>query len=180
MNADTSGTLALQSNGTTKFTIDSTGAYGQLQSGGAVTLSSTSTSLITSIPTWVKRVTLVCNGAAQNSTDYLLVRLNGVTTGYTSTALVSNSSAATASATTGMLIFTGIVTNLNFTGSMTLYNQTGNTWVQSHTGIGTPYSPNSGIYGGGVIALASALSSISITTFNGTATLSGSITVLYE
>jgi hypothetical protein len=170
----------------TRMVMDSTGVVTgtagnlMLVQQSAVTLSSTSTTLTTTIPTWAKRVTLVCNGASQNSTDYLLVRLNGITTGYSSGGFVTNSGAAPVTSTAGMIIFTGTVTNLNFTGSMTFHNQTGNTWVQSHTGMGLPYSPPSGLYGGGVITLAAALSTISITTTTGTPILSGSITVLYE
>ena len=145
----------------------------------AVTLSSTSTTLTTTIPTWAKRVTLVCNGAIQNSTASLLIRLNSITTGYSSISAVSNTTAAVVSSTAGFILY-GTISTFGFTGSMTLHNQTGNTWVQSHSGAAFPYTPTTGVYGGGSIALSSALSTISVTTTTGTPTLSGSITVLYE
>jgi hypothetical protein len=169
----------------TRMVIDSsgivTGTAGNLMlvQQSAVTLSSTSTTLTTTIPTWAKRVTLVCNTALQNSSASLLIRLNGVTSGYISTSAVSNTTAAVVSSTAGFILY-GTVSNFGFTGSMTLHNQTGNTWVQSHSGTAVPYTPATGVYGGGSIALAAALSTISVTTTTGTPTLSGSITVLYE
>jgi hypothetical protein len=181
----TFGTASGGNNVAERMRIDSsgivTGTAGNLMlvHQGVVTLSSTSTTLTTTIPTWAKRVTLVCNGATQNSTAHLLIRLNSITTGYSSICAVSNTGAAVVSSTAGFIIY-GAASNFGFTGSMTLHNQTGNTWVQSHTGAAFPFTPTTGVYGGGSIALAAALSTISVTTTTGTPTLSGSISVLYE
>jgi len=57
--ADTSGTIELQSNGTTKLTVASTGAYGQLVSGTAVASTSGTSIDFTGIPSWVKRITVM-------------------------------------------------------------------------------------------------------------------------
>jgi len=169
----------------TRMVIDSsgivTGTAGNLMlvQQSVVTLSSTSTTLTTTIPTWAKRVTLVCNGAIQNSTASLLIRLNSITTGYSSASAVTNTGAAVVSSTAGFVLY-GTQSTFGFTGSMTLHNQTGNTWVQSHSGAALTFSPVTGVYGGGSIALAAALSTISVTTTTGTPTLCGSITILYE
>ncbi len=55
--ADTSGTIELQSNGTTRLTVASTGAYGQLVSATAQASTSGTSIDFTSIPSWVKRIT---------------------------------------------------------------------------------------------------------------------------
>jgi len=204
LNGATSGSVTLSSpavSGTTTLTLPTTSGtvittatgqtltspviagtptgVGVLTAETAVTLSSTSTTLTTTIPTWAKRVTLVCNGAIQNSTANLLIRLNSITTGYSSASSVTNTGAAVVSSTAGFVLY-GAASTLGFTGSMTLHNQTGNTWVQSHSGAALTFSPVTGVYGGGSIALGAALSTISVTTTTGTPTLSGSITVLYE
>jgi hypothetical protein len=183
---DSSGTLQIQSNGTTVATATSSGFQINTYSGSAslitsqsvVTLSGTSTTLTSSIPSWAKRVTIIFNTALQNSTATMLVRLNGVTTGYTSVAAVTNTGANSVSSTAGFVLY-GQLATIGFTGQMTLYNQTGNTWVQSHVGNVDPY-PSTGDYGGGVVTLSSALSSILFTTSTGTPTLSGTASVMYE
>jgi hypothetical protein len=204
LNGDTSGSVTLDApavSGTTTLTLPATSGtvlttatgqtltspviagtptgVGVLTAETVVTLSSTSTTLTTTIPTWAKRVTLVCNGAIQNSTASLLIRLNSITTGYSSLSAVTNTGAAYVTSTAGFILY-GAASTFGFTGSMTLHNQTGNTWVQSHSGGALTYSTPTGVYGGGSIALAAALSTISVTTTTGTPTLSGSITVLYE
>jgi hypothetical protein len=67
--ADTSGTLALQGNGTTQFTVDSTGAYGQIKSGTAVASTSGTSIDFTSIPSWVKRITVMFDSVSTNGSS---------------------------------------------------------------------------------------------------------------
>jgi hypothetical protein len=182
---DGTSNLQIQGAGITGATATSSGfqintyvpSNSLINYGSSVTLSGTSTTLTSSLPSWVKRVTLVINGVTQSSTDFLIVRLNGVTTGYNSVAAITNTGFASSSSTTGF-IFYGTGSTYLVYGAMTLTNQTGNVWVQSHA-LGFP-TPPSGVYGGGTITLGSVLTSILITTPTGTPTLSGAITVFYE
>lgn len=142
--ADTSGDLALQSNGTTQFNVTSTGAYGQLKAGTAVTASGTSVEF-TSLPSWVRRITVMFSGVSTNGANALQVQL-GTSSGYEIT-----SYNATAAVITGA--YTGVVGAINFTtgfgmentsqtaaflvsGHMVLTNISGNIWVASGV-IGT-------------------------------------------
>ena len=73
--ADTSGTIELQSNGTTKLTVASTGAYGQLVSGTAVASTSGTSIDFTGIPSWVKRITVMFNGVSTSGTSFKQIQI---------------------------------------------------------------------------------------------------------
>jgi hypothetical protein len=178
--ADTSGDLALQSNGTTQFNVTSTGAYGQLKSGTAVTASGTSVDF-TSIPSWVKRITVVFNGVSTNGTSNLLLQLGdsgGIeNTGYTSR---SQTTGASATSTAGFILTVSLSTSADtFNGAVFLNFLSANTWTESaiinHTGQNVlPYSAGSK-------TLSDVLTQVRITTVNGTDTFdAGTINILYE
>lgn len=180
--ADTSGTVEIQSNGTTKFTVATTGAYGQLVSGTAVASTSGTSIDFTGIPSWVKRVTVLFNGVSTSGTSHLLVQIGAgsvTTSGYaTSTGIAINSAASGfyASSTAGFLIYNGAASNI-FNGASTIFNVSSNTWTNTHVIGGTDASR----HGGGAIALGGTLDRVRITTVNGTDTFdAGSINILYE
>jgi len=106
--ADTSGTLALQSNGTTQLTVSSTGAYGQLKSGTAVASTSGTSIDFTSLPSWVKRITVMFNGVSTNSSSDVICQIGSgsfTTTGYSACgSILSISSMASSTYTTGFPI----------------------------------------------------------------------------
>jgi hypothetical protein len=184
--ADTSGALQLQSNGTTQFTVDSTGAYGQLKSGTAVASTSGTSIDFTGIPSWVKRVTVMFNGVSTNSTSQVQIQLGSTTfstSGYSSTASYGGGIGQLAFATTGF-ITDPTAAALAAIARSGLYQFTligSNNWVGSGN-FGT------GINGQVTLAcagnsptLGGALDRLRITTVNGTDTFdSGSINILYE
>jgi hypothetical protein len=59
--SDLTGAIQLQTNGSTKLTVDSTGVYGHLISGTVQTTNSGTATFydFTGIPSWVKRITVV-------------------------------------------------------------------------------------------------------------------------
>lgn len=130
--ADTSGDLALQSNGTTQFTVASTGAYGQLKASTAVTVSGTSVDF-TSIPSWVKRITVMLQGVSTNGTNTYQIQIGAgsmTTSGY---AAINVSTAGSAIGTTAytsgfVIVLPSAATNVN-SGAVRITNLTGNTWV---------------------------------------------------
>jgi hypothetical protein len=189
--ADTSGNIELQSNGTTKATVSSSGlAIGQynpstslVTSGTAVATTSGTSIDFTSIPSWVKRITVMMNGVSTNGSSLVQIQLGSgsvTTTGYTSFSgwFGSAGQTATSNVTSGFSIAGGnavCARNVN----MQISLQTTNTWVASHSGgddgLSVVYS------GGGNIALGGALDRVRITTINGTDTFdAGSINILYE
>lgn len=130
--ADTSGDLALQSNGTTQFNVTSTGAYGQLKASTAVTVSGTSVDF-TSIPSWVKRITVMLQGVSTNGTNTYQIQIGAgsmTTSGY---AAINTSAAGSGVGTTAytsgfVVVLPSLATNVN-SGAVRITNLTGNTWV---------------------------------------------------
>jgi hypothetical protein len=178
--ADTSGNLALQSNGTTQFNVTSTGAYGQVKSGTAVASTSGTSIDFTSIPSWVKKITVMFSGVSTNGTSNILIQIGSgsvTTSGYTSGAWSANTSNSTSTA--GFLMSSSNSAAANYQGNIFISLLTGSTYVESHV-LGSPASTNQSL-GGGSVALSGALDRVRITTVNGTDTFdAGTINILYE
>jgi hypothetical protein len=189
LSGDTSGSVTLAApavaGSTTQTLVNVTGTLAPIVSGTAVTASSTSVDF-TSIPSWVKRITVMFNGLSTNGSSAIQIQLGSgsfTTSGYLSyaTSTFSSSSDSTSS-TSGLLLTTGVGAAATVVGAMRLNNITGNTWVMdcSQGGVnggGTAGSRTSG----GVIALSGTLDRVRITTVNGTDTFdAGTINILYE
>jgi hypothetical protein len=137
----------------------------------------------TSIPSWVKRITVMLNGVSTNGTSNWLVQLGdsgGIeTTGYSARAItLTNNSSATS---TAGLISTVIVAAANATSGsiiISLLDSTTNTWVSQ----GNLLDPTNYLHtASGVKALSATLDRVRITTVLGTDTFdAGSINILYE
>ena len=197
--ADTSGELALQSNGTTKLTVSSTGVAitgatlngasitsfgGGVITSGTAQASTSGTSIdFTGIPSWVKRVTVMFNGVSTSGTSQMQVQIGAgsvTTSGYLSVGgdfVISGGVGGTTS-TTGFVTGDN-VSNAVRHGHMVITSFGSNIWVSSHT-IGSTTS-NYVALGGGSIALSGTLDRVRITTVNGTDTFdAGSINILFE
>ena len=141
--------------------------------------------LFSSIPSWVKRITVMLNGVSTTSTGVPTLRLgttSGVeNTGYTSSInLVATSSViGQVSATSGFeLVTTGIAASL-YSGNIVLTNISGNSWILSGS-LGVPSSGYSYLCAGNK-ALAGVLTQLQLTTTGGTDTFdAGSINIMYE
>jgi hypothetical protein len=140
----------------------------------------------TSIPSWVKRITLLLDGVSTSSTGVLTVRIGTASgienTGYTS--VVSNVATSTVGTQSGVvsgfeLVTTGLAT-YTYAGQYVLTNITGNTWVLTgslHVGGVT----TSQQFISGRKAVASILTRIQLTTTGGTDFFDGgSINIVYE
>ena len=178
--ADTSGTVEIQSNGTTKFTVASTGAYGQITSGTAVASTSGTSIDFTGIPSWAKRITVCFSGVSTNGTSNLLVQTGSgsvTTSGYTGQA---NSGAGISANSTGFIVNNNMLAaNLNV-GSITILLLGSNTYVESGI-VGATVNTSSLATSVGAVTLSGALDRVRITTVNGTDTFdAGSINILYE
>jgi hypothetical protein len=184
--ADTSGTIELQSNGTTKLSVLSTGVSGTLVQGTAVASTSGTSIDFTGIPSWVKRVTVMFSGVSTNGTSIPQIQLGdagGVeTTSYL--AMVSNVQTASnttrgVTATTGfILVHAGAATNV-LNGAISFFLLGSNTWVVS----GNLYeSGSAGLNSvSGSKTLSDTLDQVRITTVNGTDTFDvGTINLQYE
>jgi hypothetical protein len=181
--ADTSGTIELQSNGTTRLTVASTGAYGQLVSGTAVASTSGTSIDFTSIPSWVKRITVMLNGVSTNGASNLLIQVGSGsvnTSGYSSAASYATTSVNAITSTIGFVVTSAVFSTSVTNGTVTLCLCNSNTWVSSSvvslvTSTGVQFS--SGVSP----SLSGTLDRVRITTVNGTDTFdAGSINILYE
>jgi len=179
--ADTSGTVEIQSNGTTKFTVASTGAYGQITSGTAVASTSGTSIDFTSLPTWVKRITVMFSGVSTSGTSIIQVQVGSgsvSTSGYTS---LAQNTTANVTATSGFILNNVSAAAQTYTALVTLCLINSNTWVTSGVFGITTTATNLTNFSGTSPALSGALDRVRITTVNGTDTFdAGSINILYE
>jgi hypothetical protein len=150
---------------------------------GTVVASTSGTSIdFTSIPSWVKRVTVMFDGVSTNGTSIVLIQLGdsgGIeNTGYLGGG-VNNSGGTITNFTTGFGLSPLDQASSIGHGLLTITNLNGNTWVAS--GI---FARSSGaVFGStaGAKTLSATLDRVRITTVNGTDTFdAGSINILYE
>jgi hypothetical protein len=203
--ADTSGTIELQSDGTTQLTVASggvtvagltttgttslsnltaTGTFGGgvITSGTAVASTSGTSIDFTSIPSWVKRVTVMLNEVSTNGTSSYLVQLGdsgGIeTTGYVSTGTgTTGDVGGTVSSTAGYIV-RGLSASAITSGQMVITLLGSNQWCSSHV---LTFDSTAMQLGAGSKTLSDTLTQVRITTVNGTDTFdAGTINILYE
>ena len=142
----------------------------------------------TSIPSWVKRITVMFNGVSTNGTSNLQIQLGtGATPTYTVTGYLGSLGATVQGGTTqsgsqndtGFLISNAGAAAAVHHGIIHIANLSSNTWCEQ--GILGQSNSTRINYSGGSISLAAALTAIRVTTFNGTDTFdAGSINIMYE
>lgn len=171
-------------------TTQSTGALltvngsikGVVTSGTAVTAATGSPTLIdfTSIPSWVKRITVMLNGVSINTANHLLLQLGTsggvVNSGYVSTSTAASSTVTTITSTAGFISYiSGAASSVG--GNIVFNNLSGNTWTVSGTTTGGTFT----IFNAGYVTLGAAATFVRITTDVGTAVFdAGTINILYE
>jgi hypothetical protein len=159
-----------------------TGAInGTVVAGTAVATTSGTSVDITSIPSWVKQITLVLNGVSTTGTARVLIQLGtsgGVqTTGYTSTGYTLG--AATGTSTTGLKPDDAAAPADARFGIYTLALFDTNFWVMS--GCGTLLNNTYATIGAGNVTLGGTLTTLRLTTVGGTDTFdAGTINILYS
>jgi hypothetical protein len=168
-------------NGSAGVTTNSGAVYNGIQS--ATSQASTSGTSITfsSIPSWVKRITVMLNGVSTNGSSLIQMQIGsgGVTTsGYTSVTVRVGANGGYTNASSGFLLVTGMGASDICSGTMIISNQTGNTWTTF--GMINQNNTNNNV-NQGLVSLGGTLDRVVITTVNGTDTFdAGSINILYE
>lgn len=172
--------MPLVLNGTTGVQ-DNSGAFVQ----GTSVASTSGTSIdFTSIPSWVKRVTVMFNGVSTNGSSVLLMQAGTssgiVNTGYSSVGTGFGNSIASANYTTGFGLQDANAASYAYFGNLILNNQSGNVWTLSGNMVRS--TANSfGCMAQGAITLSGTLDRIRITTVNGTDAFdAGSINITWE
>jgi hypothetical protein len=171
--------MPLVLNGTTGVQDNS----GALVLGTAVATTSGTSIDFTSIPSWVKRVTVMFRGVSTNGTSYVQVQIGSgsiTTSGYlcSSQNFFANNNYQNISATSGFIFSAGSA-SVTMSGLFVL------TLLGSNTYVASGYTTADGAGGmssnGNSPTLSGVLDRVRITTVNGTDTFdAGSINILYE
>jgi len=174
------------------ITISGSGTMGTMAQGG-VTGSATITAMtavsasgtsidFTSIPSWVRRITIMLAGISTNSTSLVQAQLgtsSGIEiTGYLSTA---QNASASANSTTGYLLTQATAASSSLTGNAVLCKVSGDTWIINGDVAQAPTVSASVSSLGGSKTLSGTLTQVRITTVNGTDTFdAGTVNLFYE
>jgi len=182
------GSSAVSAAGQIPFSTDGT-TYtptAKIVSGTAVASTSGTSIDFTSIPSWVKRITVMLQDVSTNGSSAPVIQVG---TGGTPTTSNYNNSYAqllatpatnvSSATTSGILIYSNVA-SYAISGMITACNITGNSWVFSGTfGNKTTLSQTS--ISSGSISLSGVLNILRITTASGTDTFdAGTINILYE
>jgi hypothetical protein len=170
-------------NGSAGVTTNSGAVYNSIQSDTAKTATGTSVDF-TSIPSWVKRITVMFNGVSTNGTSNWLFQLGdsgGIeSTGYISVGVNIGSATASTNYTAGFGLFVTSATHV-MQGFVTICNLTGNEWTANGSFAGSGAGASFIYTTSGGKTLSATLDRVRITTVNGTDTFdAGSINILYE
>ena len=168
--------------GSNSVTINS-GAILGITSGTAVASTSGTSITFSSIPSWVKRITVMFQGVSTSGTSLILIQLGAgsvTTTGYLgASSNMSGSAVTSVNFTTGIGISNGAVATAVIHGLVVFTTLGSNAWAAAGT-IAKSDGTNT-ITTGGSITLGGTLDRVVITTVNGTDTFdAGSVNILYE
>lgn len=174
--------MTVSIDGSASVTINS-GAVLGITSGTAVASTSGTSIDFTSIPSWVKRITVMFNGVSTNGSSNQQIQIGAGsvdTTSYSGACGYSNASATSVSSfTAGFGIVNSWASGNNYSGVITLSSFGSNIWCASgNVALGNTTNV---FYTAGTKTLSGTLDRVRITTVNGTDTFdAGSINILYE
>jgi hypothetical protein len=162
------------------------GNSGAFVAGTAVASTSGTSIDFTGIPSWVKRITVMCNGVSTNGAGRQQLQLGTggtpATSGYTAGYMFNSTNNSTIrsinSFTTGFPNFADEAADF-YTGTYVLTLITGNTWMCSGTGTIVGANAGNNIISGS-IALAGTLNMIRFTTTSTPTFDAGTINITYE
>ena len=191
INGDSSGSLTLSApsvaGSNTQTLVATTGTLAPIVSGTVVASTSGTSIDFTSIPSWVKRITVMFSGVSTTGTSIPTVQLGdsgGIETSSYVGAYARTNAGSVSAGTLGTggfyVIAGGWTAAATVSGSMvlTLLNSATNTWSATST-VGSSIGEIS--WCGGSKSLSDVLTQIRITTAAGTDTFdAGSINILYE
>ena len=154
-----------------------------LTSGTAVASTSGTSINFTSIPSWVKRITVMFSGVSTNGASNYLIQIGSGSisaTGYAGVGSTVAGTVATTQFTTGFGFNVGAASD-TLHGSMQINLLDSSTWKWTSMGILGNGNTNQIYMNGGAKNLTGVLDRLRITTVNGTDTFdAGSINIMYE
>jgi hypothetical protein len=169
----------LTSNGTTW-----TSAANNKSTLGTVQNSTSGTSIdFTSIPSWVKRVTVMFNNVSISATANILIQIGSgsvTSSGYSSMGMTISPTTGTNANSTAGFVICSAAAGVILSGSMTINLLTGTTYIANHT-MGRSDNTAFGNFGAGTSpSLSGALDRVRITTTSTDTFDAGSINIMYE
>jgi len=155
----------------------------QVQRQTAVTLTNQTSVVFSSIPPWVKKITVMFSGVSTNGTSLPQIRLGdsgGIeTTGYAGAVTTASTTVSSSAMSTGFDMLVSNIATVVMYCHATLVNITGNVWVC--TGIVGRSDIAATAFFAGSKTLSATLDKVSITTVNGTDQYdAGTVNILYE
>jgi hypothetical protein len=189
ISGDTSGAITVSApavSGTNTLTLQAATATSAInQSNTAISnpTSPASANIDFTIPSWVKRITVMFSGVSLSASANMLIQL-GVsgtpeTSGYTSVGNVTTAAGvAQVTSTAGFIIYVGTASYL-LNGAVRLHNITGNTWVADGVLCNTT-TQNYTAFVAGSKALAGVANMVRITSTSTDTFDAGTINILYE
>lgn len=176
--------MAVTINGSAGVTTNSGAVYDSLQRATAVASTSGTAIEFTSIPSWVRRITVMFQGVSTNSTNPIQVQLGSgsyTTSGYISSgARVTGVSSSVVNSTVGFIVNSGVAADI-VSCVVTITNITSNSWTAAFSGKA---STSLCMFGGGDVSLSGTLDRLRIvgsTTGSPTDTFdAGTINIIYE
>jgi hypothetical protein len=164
-------------NGSAGVTVNS-GAVLGITSGTAVASTSGTSIDFTSIPSWVKRITVMLNGVSFNASATITIQL-GDSGGIEATGYASAVAGGSTTSTTAFVLADTQVAASLYHGQVIISLLGSNTWVYS-SGVYATSATQANV-GAGVKSLSDTLTQVRISSAAGTATFdAGSINILYE
>ena len=180
--ATTALTLNTSQNATFAGTVTTaTGTLYPLVSGTAVASTSGTSIDFTSIPSWVKRITVMFSGVSTSGTSNILIQLGSgsvSTSGYISTSMYTAAAALQAVNSTAGFVLGQITAAATISGLVVTATLGSNVWVANgHLKTTTTQTSSTA----GDITLGGTLDRLRITTVNGTDTFdAGTINIMWE
>ena len=164
--------------------VVSTMASSVITSSTAVATTSGTSITFSSLPSWVKRITVMFQGVSSSGTSPILIQLgagSATTSGYTAGAgyYLNGPATGAVAATTGFNIRSAPGASDIHYGLMTICSLGSNAWVESW--VGWMSNNTTCETGAGTVTLSGTLDRVILTTAGGTDTFdAGSINILYE
>ena len=187
ISGDTSGTVTVAAPavaGSNTLTLQAGTGTNSMNTLATSVASTSGTSIdFSSLPTWVKKITVMFSGVSLSSTANFLLQVGTggtpTSTGYASSSIGVATAGAPAVTSTSGYIFYAAGAAGTFSGIITIANITGNTWVANGVLAQTTGTAVNTI-GGGSVALGGVMNILRITTTSTDTFDAGSINILYE
>ena len=188
ISGDTSGTITVAAPavaGSNTLTLQAATATNSVNTLATAVASTSGTSIdFSSIPSWVKRITVMFSAVSTNGSASLRVQIGtggtATTSGYVSISMnIQTAGNSVLTSTAGFDIFMNVA-SYSSSGAIRIQNITGNTWV-AEGALGNTTTTNVLSPVAGTVTLGGVLNFLRFTTTNGTDAFdAGTVNILYE